>query len=82
VHELVHMYDHAVFEVDWSNLRHHACSKVRLAVILYSSIYKHCYTFQDPREQFEWRLLFGTRISAWDLILFKAAPGKRTESDR
>ena len=38
VHELVHMYDHAVFNVDWSNLRHHACSEVRLAVILYSSI--------------------------------------------
>jgi inner membrane protease ATP23 len=31
VHELTHMYDHAVFKVDWSNLRHHACSEVRLA---------------------------------------------------
>ena len=29
VHELVHMYDHAVFNVDWNNLRHHACSEVR-----------------------------------------------------
>jgi inner membrane protease ATP23 len=29
VHELVHMYDHAVFNVDWTNLRHHACSEVR-----------------------------------------------------
>lgn len=28
VHELVHMYDHAKFKVDWSNLRHHACSEV------------------------------------------------------
>ncbi|KAH9066976.1 metalloprotease ATP23 [Lactarius deliciosus] len=28
VHELVHMYDHAVFNVDWYNLRHHACSEV------------------------------------------------------
>jgi inner membrane protease ATP23 len=27
-HELVHMYDHCKFEVDWSNLRHHACSEV------------------------------------------------------
>lgn len=29
-HELVHMYDHCRFKVDWSNLRHHACSEVRL----------------------------------------------------
>ena len=30
VHELVHMYDHAKFKVDWNNLRHHACSEVRI----------------------------------------------------
>jgi len=29
VHELVHMYDHSKFNVDWSNLRHHACSEIR-----------------------------------------------------
>ena len=29
-HELVHMYDHCKFDVDWSNLRHHACSEVSL----------------------------------------------------
>lgn len=28
-HELVHMYDHCKFNVDWHNLRHHACSEVR-----------------------------------------------------
>lgn len=28
VHELIHMYDHAKFNVDWKNLRHHACSEV------------------------------------------------------
>ena len=28
VHELVHMYDHSKFKVDWNNLRHHACSEV------------------------------------------------------
>lgn len=28
VHEMVHMYDHAKFKVDWNNLRHHACSEV------------------------------------------------------
>ncbi|KAG8711732.1 Mitochondrial inner membrane protease atp23 [Ceratobasidium sp. 395] len=31
VHELVHMYDHAKFNVDWNNLRHHACSEIRAA---------------------------------------------------
>ncbi|KDQ62906.1 hypothetical protein JAAARDRAFT_28877 [Jaapia argillacea MUCL 33604] len=29
VHELVHMYDHCKFKVDWLNLRHHACSEIR-----------------------------------------------------
>ncbi|GJJ11926.1 hypothetical protein Clacol_006164 [Clathrus columnatus] len=28
VHELLHMYDHCKFKVDWGNLRHHACSEV------------------------------------------------------
>ncbi|CEL54383.1 Mitochondrial inner membrane protease ATP23 OS=Cryptococcus neoformans var, neoformans serotype D (strain JEC21 / ATCC MYA-565) GN=ATP23 PE=3 SV=1 [Rhizoctonia solani AG-1 IB] len=27
VHEMVHVYDHARFKVDWSDLRHHACSE-------------------------------------------------------
>ncbi|KDQ15572.1 hypothetical protein BOTBODRAFT_31466 [Botryobasidium botryosum FD-172 SS1] len=31
VHELVHMYDHAKFNVDWSDIRHHACSEIRAA---------------------------------------------------
>ena len=31
VHELVHMYDHCKFKVDWNNLRHHACSEVSCA---------------------------------------------------
>ncbi|KAF8588384.1 hypothetical protein K439DRAFT_1613635 [Ramaria rubella] len=31
VHELIHMYDHCKFKVDWSNLRHHACSEIRAA---------------------------------------------------
>lgn len=31
VHELVHMYDHAKFNVDWNNLRHQACSEIRAA---------------------------------------------------
>lgn len=32
VHELVHMYDHCKFKVDWSNLRHHACSEVSIQI--------------------------------------------------
>ncbi|KAF8167221.1 metalloprotease ATP23 [Crassisporium funariophilum] len=28
-HELIHMYDHCRFKVDWQNLRHHACSEIR-----------------------------------------------------
>ncbi|KAF9055724.1 peptidase M76 family-domain-containing protein [Panaeolus papilionaceus] len=28
-HELMHMYDHCRFKVDWNNLRHHACSEIR-----------------------------------------------------
>ncbi|KAI0783400.1 metalloprotease ATP23 [Abortiporus biennis] len=29
VHELIHMFDHCKFKVDWNNLRHHACSEIR-----------------------------------------------------
>jgi len=28
-HELVHAYDHLRFDVDWQNLKHHACSEIR-----------------------------------------------------
>lgn len=28
-HELVHAYDHLRFDVDWHDLKHHACSEVR-----------------------------------------------------
>jgi len=28
-HELIHLYDHVRFKVDWDNLRHHACSEIR-----------------------------------------------------
>lgn len=28
-HELVHYYDNTKFQVDWLNLRHHACSEIR-----------------------------------------------------
>lgn len=27
-HELIHAFDHCKFNVDWANLRHHACSEV------------------------------------------------------
>lgn len=28
-HEMVHAYDHCKFNVDWMDLRHHACSEIR-----------------------------------------------------
>jgi inner membrane protease ATP23 len=31
VHEMIHAFDHCRFEVDWGNLRHHACSEVSRA---------------------------------------------------
>ncbi|KAF9514984.1 hypothetical protein BS47DRAFT_1484718 [Hydnum rufescens UP504] len=31
VHELIHLYDHAKFKVDWNDLRHVACSEIRAA---------------------------------------------------
>ncbi|KAG5439920.1 hypothetical protein PCANB_000202 [Pneumocystis canis] len=31
VHEMIHAYDHAKFNVDWNNLLHHSCSEVRAA---------------------------------------------------
>lgn len=33
-HEMIHAFDHCRFKVDWSNLRHHACSEV--------SLFLHC----------------------------------------
>lgn len=30
-HEMVHWFDHCRFLVDWTNLRHHACSEIRAA---------------------------------------------------
>ena len=69
VHELLHMYDHAVFNVDWSNLRHHACSEVCLLTYI-QALTNIMYTLQDSCERFEWRLLLDTRDSAWQVLLF------------
>lgn len=51
-HELVHMYDHCKFDVDWSNLRHHACSEVGPFPCRWSSLTLH----SDSRKQLEWGL--------------------------
>lgn len=32
MHEMIHMFDHCRFKVDWFNLRHHACSEVGLGL--------------------------------------------------
>ncbi|KAF8208727.1 peptidase M76 family-domain-containing protein [Mycena galopus ATCC 62051] len=29
LHEMIHMFDHCRFNVNWNNLRHHACSEIR-----------------------------------------------------
>lgn len=29
VHEMIHAFDHCRFDVNWLDLRHHACSEVR-----------------------------------------------------
>jgi hypothetical protein len=76
VHEFLHVYDHAVFNVDWSNLRYHACSEVCLLKYMQASTNVICF-FQDSCEQFEWGLLLGTRDSAWQIFLLKAASGAR-----
>ena len=49
-HELVHMYDHCKFKVDWSNLRHHACSEVSFLKFLCIHV-AHDSHSTDPRQQ-------------------------------
>jgi inner membrane protease ATP23 len=54
-HELVHLYDHTKFNVDWHNLRHHACSEVRGHFLGLLSVHKNPPTHfrvmhLDPRE--------------------------------
>jgi inner membrane protease ATP23 len=34
-HELVHVYDHCKFKVDWTNCFHHACSEVCVLLTTY-----------------------------------------------
>lgn len=34
VHELIHVYDHSKFKVDWNDLRHIACSEVGLVIMV------------------------------------------------
>ncbi|KAF9926181.1 Mitochondrial inner membrane protease atp23 [Linnemannia zychae] len=33
IHEMIHMYDHCVFNMEWDNLRHHACTEIRAAAL-------------------------------------------------
>ena len=53
---------------------------MRVARCVYS-LYIEAFTtilyafLQDSCEQLEWRLLLGTRDPAWDVLLFKTAPG-------
>ena len=38
VHEMVHMYDHHKFNVDWNNLKHQACSEVKKKLICFGCV--------------------------------------------
>jgi inner membrane protease ATP23 len=38
VHEMIHMYDHHKFKVDWNNLKHQACSEVCVSLELLYTI--------------------------------------------
>ena len=57
-HELVHMYDHCKFNVDWRNLRHHACSEVseRCATLMLLVFLLTLCCGEDPCQQLKWRL--------------------------
>jgi inner membrane protease ATP23 len=37
-HELIHAYDHRRFDIDWTNLRHIACTEVRFVSLAFSSL--------------------------------------------
>lgn len=60
-HELIHEWDHRRFKVDWSNLRHLACSEVRLHRLLSRLMYLtvRLSSYVDPRCQLVWRLSMG-----------------------
>jgi inner membrane protease ATP23 len=34
VHEMVHLYDNTKFKVDWTDLKHQACSEVRSMIFI------------------------------------------------
>ena len=87
VHELVHMYDHAKFKVDWNNLRHHACSEVRITSFLWhirqrsTPVTWQCILMSrlrpvDPREQPKRGLSVGPGGTARVRRVLEAAPGK------
>lgn len=74
-HELLHLYDQSRFSVDWSNLRHHACSEVRL-LFRVSSFDVGIDLLTGSCVQLEWRLSLGPGSSTIILLVLKAAPGE------
>lgn len=34
VHEMIHLYDNTKFKVDWTDLKHQACSEVRSMIFI------------------------------------------------
>ncbi|CAE6444420.1 unnamed protein product [Rhizoctonia solani] len=71
VHEMVHVYDHARFKVDWSDLRHHACSEVGGFVHLDESGVDRV----DSGGEFEWGLSVVERDAEGVYDVFKATSG-------
>lgn len=76
-HELLHLYDHCRFKVDWSNLRHHACSEVCSSSQSFSFFVTIRY-LSDSCQQLERRLSVYQRTPARKFVLFKAASSQFT----
>lgn len=91
IHEMIHMYDHCVFNLNWDNLRHHACSEV---LTIWSLVLRHCVMSQanrrivgltiillecdgiiGPRSSIEWRLQLESGGAPWTLHIHKTTPG-------
>ena len=72
-HELVHMYDHCKFNVDWTNLRHQACAEVTSR--RYAAPTSAHLVDIDPRKQSKWQLLVVAREGRTPVLIHETAPG-------
>ncbi|KAK6638207.1 hypothetical protein RUM44_008635 [Polyplax serrata] len=65
VHELIHMYDHCVGEVNFKNIEHLACSEIRAANIAHCSFLSSFFLAQSS--------FFNIKKTHQDCVKFKAA---------